>query len=1357
MQTIVKHIIKYCLCAFATVAFGQQIQVKEIPHFNQLPSHVINTIFQDTEGYIWYGTDDGLCRNDGYDIYTFRSDFKHPDVISSNMIHCIAEDSVAHHLWIGTDKGLHVLNKQDYTFTRVETEELKGKSIDHILVASDHSIWISCYRMLYHLDSNGQFLKSYPLKCVYGPGKEYFLYEDREKQLLLSLSDVGLYKWNPTTADFELYFAYPHLTQAVRINSMVQDTENGCYWLASWYQGVIRLAPDNPLLEHRFVPQTLPILSSGAQATTATNILQDDVCGYLWTTSWSDLITYRITTDGYLEQVNTSGFLSPQNKAIRDIIKDKEGNLWVTAFDDYNFIIHFNKESLFKYDMEVLKKHNQWTPIIQQLCVDETGVFWLYQQRLGLSLYWPEANKANCYKESPQVQNLPLLVVLCMLKSQREGWVWVAPQESHKVYAFSQKNMQIQIEHEIDLTSITHRPLDVLYLFEDIEGNLWFSTNEGLYVYRIQEDKLKIVIEGKGYVCRLTQMHDGTLWGIVKNKGLIRIDRQGKTELHPFSDNFLCITALDDRLWLGTDKGNLLEYDPESTAFKDWSTLCGMNGNKIYNLLIDHLGHIWILTSQEIKELDPQNKVYRSILASNENIGFNRFLPSAIYKAPDGCLYFGGVAGLFSILPTRHMKSDRQQTAPLITDIRIMDRSILLDNQREEKLLNEIKIYPNEQNLEIHFSSLDYQNSRHIRYAYQLSGVDKDWIYLPTGHNYAFYNKLAKGDYTFQVKATDRNGLWGDQITELHIQRLPAWYETGWAYTLYICIVLGVTCYFYRMIRNRIRLRNALQLQKLEQAKTEEINHAKLQFFTNITHELLTPLSILSAAVDDLKQTAPVYKSQYALMTTNINRLVRLLQQILEFRKAETGNLKLRVSQQDLAAFIRHHIEAFTPLLKKKDMQFLQSTHPDPFIAWFDTDKLDKILYNLLSNSAKYSRPGEMVQVELTEHPEKKGFARLIVKDNGPGIPKEAQKDLFKRFYEGKHREFHTIGTGIGLSLVNDLVKLHHGTIELESEEGQGTAFTIYFPFGKEAYSAEEIDLNIPMDTSVYTDEEVSSWEEEEEKPATGTSPKEKAYTLLLVEDNEELVHLIVKLLSNTYNLLTASNGKEALEIVEQNEVDVIISDIMMPVMDGIEFCRHIKGNFDTCHIPVLLLTAKKQEEDRVEAYQSGADAFLNKPFSLNLLQVRIENLLAARERQGKDFRKQLVFETKETDYTSMDQEFLQKAIDCVNRHLDNPDFTQDQFVDELHISKSTSLRKLKSLTGQSFVAFVRNIRMKAACRLMEKDPHIRISELAYAVGYNDPRYFTVSFKKEFDITPQEYLQQVQEKRRDKNAGNTSL
>ena len=546
-------------------------------------------------------------------------------------------------------------------------------------------------------------------------------------------------------------------------------------------------------------------------------------------------------------------------------------------------------------------------------------------------------------------------------------------------------------------------------------------------------------------------------------------------------------------------------------------------------------------------------------------------------------------------------------------------------------------------------------------------------------------------------------------------------------------------------IRDR---RNALHLREMEQAKSEEINHAKLQFFTNITHELLTPLTIISASVDELKQTAPAYKEQYDVMTHNINRLIRLLQQILEFRKAETGNLKLKVLQGDLVLFVRRSLDGFRPLMKKKDIRFTIQSDADKCLAFFDPDKLDKILYNLLSNASKYNKPGGKVGIELNCD-EVNGIACIIVKDNGPGIPKESQKNLFKRFYEGDYRKFNTIGTGIGLSLVRDLVTLHHGSISVESEEGKGAAFKIQFPVHRFAYSEDEIDdavtlldsdgIDAVQEDVVITDAQADILEEN--LIPVEQSVAEKSHTLLLVEDNEDLLGLMVKLLGGDYTIHTATNGKEALEVVELEDIDLIVSDVMMPVMDGIEFCRNIKGNFDTSHIPLILLTAKKQEEDRVEAYESGADAFITKPFNLSVLHARIGNLLKSRERVMKDFKKQLVFEAKELNYTSMDEDFLQRAIDCVNRHLDDPNFDQTQFLEEMNTTKSTFFRKLKSLTGLTYVSFIRNIRMKAACRIMEEKKHVRISELAYAVGYNDPRYFSSIFKKEIGMQPSEYME----------------
>ena len=438
---------------------------------------------------------------------------------------------------------------------------------------------------------------------------------------------------------------------------------------------------------------------------------------------------------------------------------------------------------------------------------------------------------------------------------------------------------------------------------------------------------------------------------------------------------------------------------------------------------------------------------------------------------------------------------------------------------------------------------------------------------------------------------------------------------------------------------------------------------------------------------------------------------------------------------------MQRSVGSFRPLMKKKDMKFNLSCSPQPFVAYFDPDKVDKILYNLLSNASKYNCAGGMVSVELTSTDE--GFARLVVKDNGPGISQEAQKDLFKRFYEGDYRKFKTIGTGIGLSLVRDLVLLHHGTIVVESEEGQGTSFIVTIPIHSSSYAAEEIEIGMegsafPKEPEGVEDPEVLK---EADEPEGETTVAESQHTLLIVEDNEDLLQLMVNLLGTEYEIHTATNGREAVEVIEQEEIDLIVSDVMMPEMDGIELCQYIKNNINTSHIPIILLTAKNKEEDRVEAYESGADGFISKPFNLSVLHARISNLLRSRQRVMKDFKKQLVFEAKELNYTTLDEEFLQHAIDCVNRHLDDGDYDQTRFLEEMHTTKSTCFRKLKSLTGLTYVSFIRNIRMKAACRIMEEKKNLRISDLAYAVGYNDARYFSSSFKKEFGMLPSEYME----------------
>mgnify|MGYP000608316401 FL=1 len=588
------------------------------------------------------------------------------------------------------------------------------------------------------------------------------------------------------------------------------------------------------------------------------------------------------------------------------------------------------------------------------------------------------------------------------------------------------------------------------------------------------------------------------------------------------------------------------------------------------------------------------------------------------------------------------------------------------------------------------------------------------------------------------MKATNENGEWSGYVRELTVVVLPPFWATWWAYLLYVIIVSVIGVSIYRTAKNRILLRNALRLREIEKAKAEELNHAKLQFFTNITHELLTPLTIISATVDELKTQAPSHNDLYTVMNSNIQRLIRLLQQILEFRKAETGNLKLRVSPGDIAAFVKNAAESFQPLVKKRKIHFSFLCDPESMIGYFDMDKLDKILYNLLSNAAKYNKEDGFIQVSLFYDETDKDFVLLKIKDNGKGISKEKQKNLFKRFYEGDYRKFNTIGTGIGLSLTKDLVELHGGTISVESEVDHGTEFMVRIPIERSYYDEEQID-----DEAISLMQNPVNYEDTQEDADVETQEVTiKANTILLVEDNGELLHLMTKLLSREYNVFTAQNGKEGIAVLEKEDVDLIVSDVMMPEMDGIEFCKYVKGHLEMSHIPMILLTAKNKEEDRAEAYEIGADAFISKPFNLTVLHARIRNLLKYKERMARDFKNQIVFEVKDLNYTSLDEDFIQRAIHCVNNHLEDPNFDQAQFADEMRTSKSTLYKKLKSLAGLNTSSFIRNVRLKAACRIMEeKGTNVRVSELAYAVGFNDPKYFSSCFKKEFDMLPSEYIE----------------
>ena len=549
---------------------------------------------------------------------------------------------------------------------------------------------------------------------------------------------------------------------------------------------------------------------------------------------------------------------------------------------------------------------------------------------------------------------------------------------------------------------------------------------------------------------------------------------------------------------------------------------------------------------------------------------------------------------------------------------------------------------------------------------------------------------------------------------------------------LIIAAAVGLFFLGRELFQRGVRMKNRLQMSAI---------------YTNITHELLTPLTVISASVDRLRLTAPDHEQDYDLMQLNIDRMVRLLQQILETSKSQSGELKLKVAQGDVMRYIQQTALCIEPLMAKKGLDFKIQCTPESMMGWIDTDKLDKIIYNLLSNAAKYTQ-GENGKVTLQVRTSRK-FDHIIinVSDNGIGIPQDKMKKLFHRFYDGEYRRQQTFGTGLGLALTRELVFLNGGTIDCQSEEGKGTTFTVTLPIRKEAFASSQIDethkVDINQAHSAILDIANRMHQQEIAEVEPEDNADSDAYHLLVVEDNVELLMLMTQLLSSKYHVKTATNGKEALEIIHKEELDIIISDVMMPVMDGLELTQELKNDPNYQHLPIILLTAKTQDENRAEALQLGADSYVTKPFKLSDLELRINNIVENRKRIKEEFINQGAVFQKTDEEPSPDDLFLKQAMECVHQHLDDSDYDREAFAADMGASSSKLYNKLRALTGMNVSSFIRDIRLKEAMRMAKQHPQLRVSDLAYSVGFKDPKYFATCFKKEFGVQPSEYIESL--------------
>lgn len=797
IQTLLLSIFCCWLCA-------KNVAISNIPTLNQLPVNAIHRVFQDSDGYMWYGTVNGLCRDDGYHVQVFRSDIHTPGLLDNNLIECIAEDKEGK-IWFGTDKGAYILDKKDYTVFPLDVSRLKDQFIYQIKLTSDGTMWVSVQGELLKYNTDGILIKTYPIKNGDRSAFVGGFCESRKGDILITYSDGLIHRLNKDTDTFQ---PYPSGLKRNNPTLIIQDKDYDYYWLVTWGDGLVRFDPSAPV-DSMYIYQPLPVNFKGEKSPIIFYLAQDDQLGCLWATTTQGMVAFSRDEKGMLKQVFFPDLLPASNCMLNEIIRDHLGNLWVSAFDQPSFILHFMDDTPKGYPLPAIRERVGYNPAVMALVDSGDGIMWLSQERTGILLYNIQSDEVSCYLDFEETKLLPLNGVKIISETISPGAAWIVPVNSKKAFRLGRKGMRMNLVNTVDLSSEASSGI-IQKVLENARGKkLWLGTSTGLYSYDLENKNINALCDTIGFVTAMTEASSGDLWICTSDKGLYKLQTDGTLESYPVDHSLSSVTmTTDGMLWLGTDEGGLYSFDPRTIQLKDYSEACGLNGDMVNQVMADIFNHIWIDTNQKIIELNPRNGSFRTYLTTDNSMLLWRLIPTAMCKGKDGNMYFGGIPGICSVAPSNRLEREALPVKTFISDVKVMGKSRIFDKRKSNNKLSLIQLNPDDRNIEICFSSLNHRLAHKIRYAYKLNGIDQDWVFTRSGINSAFYGSLPKGRYVFQVKATDENGLWCDEVTGLTVVRLPAFYETWWAYLIYVVLIISSLTYCVYWYLKRVERKN---------------------------------------------------------------------------------------------------------------------------------------------------------------------------------------------------------------------------------------------------------------------------------------------------------------------------------------------------------------------------------------------------------------------------------------------------------------------------------------------------------------------------------------------------------------------
>jgi len=1352
------------------------------PIQEEISDQGINCIYKDSFGFLWIGTTQGLYLNDGYSFKAYTYQPGNNSSICNSNINCIIEDKDGF-LWIGTFNGLSRYDRKtdcfkNYFHDEKDVTTITGNQIKCFVIDKAQRLWIGSFNgmNLYQkeTDSFTQYLNYLPENIKAGRNIVTAV-SDNNDNIWIGTWNAGLVKFDIKSRQFTLFEKNSVILNSLKDNQTVSLSfvNDSILWIGHYNQGFCRLNIKSLQFDYTLYESNISVLVPDFWK------LLFDVNKNIWIANGANLVLFENKSNRFwkvntpLQLIETNASLKP-----RYLFEDKDSIVWLNTVDEGFMYYHPMANNFKKYYHELPKESEKIAKnYVKCFLEDAQGNLWIATFDDGLLKFSKDRKSFKRFLAQPgnpeksigsnRVSHLFLDKTNKLWISTADGITVINPEND-------------QIEKKLIQQSAAQ---DGLYfnfvqkVFQDRRGDFWIINQEGLDYYKPSTNTFRHYNQSDlgGFshykFTSITEDQNGFLW-FGTFKGLNKFDpvNQKITQYFhdPNAENSLSNSSIEivtfierkNELWISTQNGLNL-YDEKTDSFKRYSQIEGMLSNDITGLLDCDAENLWLISRTGLSKMNVKT---RKILNYGKTEGLN-INSEAYYKSAQGVLYFGGAHKDYYTFYASDIKINTKAPPVYISDFLLFNKSLPVSTDKNITPLknnilvtDKIKLKYDQNSFGFEFASLNYLLPEKNQYAYKLDGFDKDWSYTDYKRRYANYTNLSPGEYLFQVKASNNDGVWNETGDQLQIIIMPPYWQTWYAFVFYV-IVLALLIYTARYITiKQTRLKSSLEVEHLLRQREEEDYKQRINFFTNISHEFRTPLTLISGPLKQIVNHSKKSEwntdimSYLNLIQRNVKRLTELTNQLLDFRKIESGKMKLELSLGDIIYFTKKVTETFHDLAGKKSLKLEFISESESSITYFDADKLEKILSNLIANAVKFTEKGGVtvkVREIYRDKSEKDKHIEITVEDSGIGIPEDHLKNIFNPFHQVDLSQTRkNEGTGIGLALTENLVKLYKGDINVSSQPGKGSCFTVVLPIEKENLT-DFVLINPEGKESFYMEKEE---EEPDELKASEFQQKQGSNKnkplLLVVEDNQDMRFYISKILSEKFQVIEAENGKEGLTRAFEVIPDIIISDVMMPELSGIELTNRLKSDERSSHIPVILLTALTSKKQKIKGLKTGADDYITKPFNEEILRLKVENLLENRSKIREQLIKQIESTTQlnygkniqpsVVEFENVNEIFINKLVTIIELNIQEVDFGVEKLAREIGMEASTLYKKLMALIDIAPGEFIREIRLKRAAQLLAQK-HLTVTDVSFMVGYDDPKYFSKIFKKFHSVSPSEY------------------